>query len=145
MWEEAGGRADARARQAMEYHEYERRTREAVDLNQAGDPAGASALFEAIAGDSTLTEMDRNIMFRNAALLRESTGTPEETEWLYDQAVGLERRWCRGAGREAKAAWLERTGRQGEAAAVDTELQAEGWLLSAERRKYEEAVFRTRR
>lgn len=129
----------------MDYHDYNQRVQDAAARERAGDHAGAKAMFTALAEDSSLPDMDRNIMYYNAALLSEGTGTAEETGRLYDRAIDLERRWCCARAREGKAGWLERVGRSAEAAAVYRELLDQPWLLLAERRRYEEGVFRTRR
>jgi hypothetical protein len=128
----------------MEYHEYDRRVKEATGLSQAGDQAQASAVFESLADDTSLTDMDRAFMYYNAAVSRDAVGSPDEVERLFDRGIALERPWYRSTVREGKAKWLEKEGRLEEAVAIYSELVGEGWLTSGQRRQFEEAVFRTR-
>jgi tetratricopeptide (TPR) repeat protein len=128
----------------MKYSDYDARFRQAVALHQAGNFEEASSIFEQLAENESLTEMDRAILYYNAGVTREQFGSEEEVERLYDAGASLERRWFRSHAREAKAKWLEKLGRGSEAVEIYNELLSEGWLTSGQRRQFEEAIFRNR-
>jgi tetratricopeptide (TPR) repeat protein len=128
----------------MEFLEYDAQVKQAAALYQAGKFFEASSIFERLAEDESLTDMDRAFMYYNAGVTREQYGSPEEVERLYDAGTTFERKWFRSHAREAKARWLEKLGRGGEAIDIYNELLSEGWLTSGERRRFEEAIFRNR-
>lgn len=128
----------------MEFNDYTQAAAEGYRLSSSGDPVGAADLFLRLAADTAMTDMDRVYMLHNAAMCLQEVGPPERVGQLFDDAIDIERRWCRSIAREAKATWLTGTGRREEAIAIYTELMNEGWASLSQKRDYEEAIFKVR-
>ena len=123
----------------MDNEEYSRLSTQAYERSRQGDPRGASAAFESLAGDPALTDLpaDRAILFYNAAVCIETAGPAPEVERLYDAAIAIERQFCIERSRAGKASWLTRAGRPAQAAELYRDLLSEPWLLWAKRLEYE--------
>ncbi|MFN2517988.1 MAG: hypothetical protein ABR604_02930 [Jatrophihabitantaceae bacterium] len=128
----------------MEYSDYVRQGQHAAALYDAGNHDGAGAVFEALAQDVSLPEVDRANMYRNAAICLQPAGGVERVEQLFDQAIALEQKWNRAPAREAKWTWLLSTFRRDEARELAEAILAEGWLTLDERRTWEDRRFQSR-
>lgn len=128
----------------MDYREYEAAVQRGAELHRSGKPAEAGRLFQVLATEPWLPDMDRAIMLYNAAVSLEQVASAGEVERLYDEGIALERKWFRERMREAKARWLASRGRREEAVQLYTELMHEGWVTMGQRRRYEEAIFEIR-
>lgn len=128
----------------MDYHEYESAIQRGAELSRSGDLEGAGRLFQQLAAEPGLTDMDRAYMLHNAAVSLQRVAPAEEVERLFDEGIALERKWFRSSIREAKAKWLETIGRRDEAVDIYTDLMHEEWLTAGQRRGFEEAIFKIR-
>jgi tetratricopeptide (TPR) repeat protein len=110
----------------MDYEEYYRQTHEAAKLDEAGDTAGALAVFQALI-EADIAEIDRSLMCHNAGVLLDKLGRKEEALKAYDRGIALETPLCRFQVAEQKAALLHQLGRDGEALSLYRWMESRRW------------------
>lgn len=123
----------------MEYEEWAARIREAADLHEAGDLAGADAIWQELIA-LTPTDIDRSVLLVNRARTLTALNRLHEAETSFDLAIAAESAWFRGFARGHKGAWLSEQGRNDEAAAMFEALAAERWVSWSERIGYQQNV-----
>jgi hypothetical protein len=121
----------------MDSYEYRATAQEGARLHEGGDWSAAAAIFDRLATDGSLPDLDRSLMARNLATVLSIAGASTiEVEGAYDRGVELERRWFRGLVRESKANWLAEIGRSDGAIAIYDELLGEEWPMADERDRW---------
>jgi hypothetical protein len=121
----------------VDSYEYRATAQEGARRHDSGDWRGAAAIFDRLAADVHLPDLDRAMMARNLATVLAAMGVPElEVEAAYDRGVILETPWYRGLVRESKAAWLAEIGRTDAAIAVYDELLREAWPMADDRDRW---------
>jgi len=132
----------------MDSYEYRAMAQEGARLHEGGEWSAAAAVFDRLAADSSLPDLDRSLMARNLATVLSTAGASTiEVESAYDRGIDLERRWYRGLVRESKAVWLAEIGRSDAAIAIYDELLAEEWPMADDRDRWlhnRTALFRAR-
>jgi hypothetical protein len=121
----------------MDSYEYRATAQEGAQLHERGEWRAAAAIFDRLASDSSLPDLDRSMMARNLATVLSSAGrSSSEVEAAFDRGIVLEQRWFRGLVREAKAEWLAEIGRSDGAIVVYDSLLAEAWPMADERDRW---------
>jgi hypothetical protein len=121
----------------MDSYEYRATAQEGARLHDGGDWSGAAAIFDRLATDGSLPDLDRSLMARNLATVLSTAGASTiEVEGAYDRGIELERRWYRGLVRESKAVWLAEIGRSDGAIAIYDELLGEEWPMADDRDRW---------
>jgi tetratricopeptide (TPR) repeat protein len=120
---------------AMDYDEYVGLTNEAARLDEAGDTAGALAVFQRLA-EADLAEHDRSLMYHNVGVLLEKLDRPEEALAAYDRGIALETSLCRSLVAEQKAALLHQLGRNAESLSLYRWLESRRWASETEKHRF---------
>lgn len=119
----------------MEYDAYVSRTQEGARLDQAGEHAGAAALFAALA-EADIAAVDRSLMYHNAGVLLEKVGRTDEALAAFDRGIALETPLCRSLVAEQKAGLLHRLGRNAEALAMYRMLVSRRWASESDKYRF---------
>src|SRR5438552_1932282 len=123
----------------MDYDDYVGRTREAARFDEAGDPARALAIFQALV-ESDIAAYDRSLMCHNVGLPLEKLGRPDEALAAFDRRIALETSLCRFVVAEQKAALLHRLGRDGEALSLYRWLEARHWASETDKHRFRQNI-----
>jgi len=123
----------------MDYDAYVRVTHEAARLDEAGDAAGALAVFQRLM-DADIAEIDRSLMCHNAGVLLDKLGRPEEALKAYDRGIALESPLCRSQVAEQKAGLLHRLGRNAEALSLYRWMESRRWASETEKQRFRQNI-----
>jgi tetratricopeptide (TPR) repeat protein len=119
----------------MDYDEYYRQCHEAARLDEAGDTAGALAIFQALI-EADLAEIDRSLMCHNAGVLLDKLGRKEEALKAYDRGMALETPLCRFQVAEQKAQLLHDLGRDAEAISLYRWMESRRWASEGDKARF---------
>jgi hypothetical protein len=119
----------------MDYDAYVASTNEAARLDEAGDTAGAVAVFQTLA-EADLAEHDRSLMWHNVGVLLEKLGRSDEALAAYDRGIALETPLCRLLVAEQKAALLHNLGRNSESLSLYRWMESRRWTSETEKQRF---------
>lgn len=121
----------------MNYDEYVRECQSAASLAESGERVAALDAFLRLAG-SSLPDLDRAVMYVNAATLQHQLGDAEAALEHYDKAVAVEEKHNRFAVLELKAAFLAQLGRAKESLELYRGLARRPDATLSERARFEQ-------
>jgi predicted negative regulator of RcsB-dependent stress response len=123
----------------MEYQTYSDRINEGSRLLDAGDLAGAAAIFEALAS-SEISDLDKALMAHNAAVVCERMQQQDAAIGWYDYGIAYEAPYFRFMLNEKKAEYLARLGRKDEAIAIYEDLLQQPYLMEHDKERVWNAI-----